>query len=186
MSVALTIMVALALWASPTPADLLPSSDTDEPNAQAREPKRKVQELIDDYLRRDPEMAEFFDNSAGYAVLPHVGKGGFIIGAAHGEGELIERGRGATGEANLTQVTYGLQFGGQDYSQIVFLETPVDVERFKSGDVELAANIGIVFVTLGAAATNDYQDGVAVFVHTNAGAMYEATLGGQGFEYNPY
>ena len=145
MSAALTLMVALALWASPTPADLLPSSDTDEPNAQAREPKRKVQELIDDYLRRDPEMAEFFDNSAGYAVLPHVGKGGFIIGAAHGEGELIERGRGATGEAN-----------------------------------------GIVFVTLGAAATNDYQDGVAVFVHANAGAMYEATLGGQGFDYNPY
>jgi hypothetical protein len=31
------------------------------------------------------ESAAFFDHSYGYAVFPTVGKGGFVVGGAHGE-----------------------------------------------------------------------------------------------------
>jgi len=183
MSAALTIIVALALWTGPADP---PAPDPEEPRQEALEPKEDVQETIDAYLRGDPGISKFFDNAAGYAVFPHVGKGAFIIGGAHGEGELIVKGRGAIGEASLTQVTYGLQVGGQDYNEIIFFESPVDVERFKDGGLELSAQVSVVVVTLGAADGADYKDGVAVFTHTKAGLMYEASVGGQGFDFDPY
>ena len=187
MSATLTIIGALALWTGPI-ADP-PAPDPNEPRQQEspkRQPRGDVQETIDAYLKADPEMSKFFDNAAGYAVFPAIGKGGFIVGGAHGEGELIAKGRGAIGKASMTQVTYGLQFGGQDYNEIIFFETPVDVERFKTGGLELAAQVSIVVVTLGAADGADYKDGVAVFTRTKAGAMYEASVGGQGFDFDPY
>ena len=39
------------------------------------------------------ESGEFFDKSYAYAVFPTVGKGGLVIGGAHGTGRVYERGR---------------------------------------------------------------------------------------------
>ena len=35
----------------------------------------------------------YFSRSHGYAVFPTVGKGGVVVGAAHGNGQVYERGR---------------------------------------------------------------------------------------------
>jgi hypothetical protein len=35
----------------------------------------------------------FFKNSYGYAVFPTVGKGGLVVGAAHGTGRVYQQGR---------------------------------------------------------------------------------------------
>lgn len=63
------------------------------------------------------ETAGFFHASYGYAVFPTIGKGGFIVGAAHGSGRVYERGK-YVGDAQVTQLTVGLQAGGQAFSQI--------------------------------------------------------------------
>ncbi len=59
------------------------------PAAQAR---------ADDYadtinvFRKAGESGQFFGKSYGYAVLPTVGKGGFVVGGAHGKGRVYVRG----------------------------------------------------------------------------------------------
>jgi len=166
-----------------------PSTDESTADQEAppvRQPRRDVQGTIDAYLAADPGLSKFFDNAAGYVVFPGIGKAGLGIGGAHGNGEVIARGRGAIGKASMTQVTVGVQIGGQEYSEIIFLAEPVDLERFTSGGLELAAQVSAVAITAGAADGADYKDGVAVFTRTKSGMMAEASVGGQDFKYEAY
>ncbi len=166
-----------------------PSADESMAEQEAppvRQPRGDVQATIDAYLAADPGLSKFFDNAAGYVVFPGIGKAGLGIGGAHGNGELIAKGRGAIGKASMTQVTVGVQIGGQEYSEIIFLAEPVDLERFTSGGLELAAQVSAVAITAGAADGADYKDGVAVFTRTKSGMMAEASVGGQDFKYEAY
>ena len=43
--------------------------------------------------KTDPTIEKFFKDNYAYAVLPSVGKGGFIIGGAGGDGEEVRRDR---------------------------------------------------------------------------------------------
>jgi len=45
-----------------------------------------VAAAIADFKNADPGMQRFFDNARGFAVFPKVGKGGLIVGGAHGNG----------------------------------------------------------------------------------------------------
>jgi lipid-binding SYLF domain-containing protein len=151
-----------------------------------RQPRADVLQTIANYKQADPGISKFFENSAGYVVFPGIGKGGAGIGGAHGNGEVIARGVGAIGRASMTQITVGLQIGGQEYSEIIFFEDPVDLERFTKGGLELAAQVSAVAITAGAADGANYKDGVAVFTRTKSGMMGEASVGGQKFNYEPY
>ncbi len=166
------------------------AADQEEPQEQEappiRPPRRDVQATIDAYLAADPGLSKFFDNAAGFVVFPGIGKAGLGIGGAHGNGEVIAKGKGAIGKASMTQVTVGVQIGGQEYSEIIFLAEPVDLERFTSGGLELAAQVSAVAITAGAADGADYKDGVAVFTRTKSGMMAEASVGGQDFKYEAY
>ena len=163
-----------------------PEQEKPQEEPQIRQPRRDVQATIDAYLKADPGMAKFFDNAAGYVVFPGIGKAGLGIGGAHGNGEVIAKGKGAIGKASMTQVTVGVQIGGQEYSEIIFFEEPVDLERFTSGGLELAAQVSAVAITAGAADGANYKDGVVVFTRTKSGMMAEASVGGQDFSYEPY
>ena len=63
----------------------------------------------------------FFDNSYGYAVFPGIGKGGFIVGGAHGNGRVYRKGV-YVGDSSVTQVSVGFQAGGQAYRMIIFFQ----------------------------------------------------------------
>jgi lipid-binding SYLF domain-containing protein len=52
--------------------------------------------------------------------LPNVGKGGFIIGGAAGNGAVYERSE-LVGFAKLSQLSIGFQAGAQAYREVVFL-----------------------------------------------------------------
>src|SRR5579872_5901833 len=67
----------------------------------------------------------FFKSSYGYAVFPTIGKGGFVVGGAHGKGRVYKHGR-YLGDTTMTQVSVGFQAGGQAYSEIIFFQTPLD------------------------------------------------------------
>jgi hypothetical protein len=65
------------------------------------------------------ESGQFFKKSDGYAMFPGIGKGGIGIGRAHGKGRVYDGGK-QVGTASMTQVTYGLQLGGQKYKYTPF------------------------------------------------------------------
>lgn len=150
---------------------------------------KKDQEIISeseaakaDFLKDDPGMAKLFNDSYGYIILPNVGKGGLGVGAASGNGVAFEQGK-MIGFAKMTQVTVGLQAGGQAFSEVVFFEEKESFERFKANKVEMAAQVSAVAAASGASADAKYVDGVAVFTRTKGGLMYEASVGGQQFKF---
>lgn len=130
----------------------------------------------------DPGMLKWFEQAAGYAVFPRVGKGGIGIGGARGKGLLIQGDR-TLGRVTLTQVTVGFQLGGQVYAEYIFFRDQTALEDFQRGNFELGAQVSAVAVTAGASADADYSKGVAVFTIAEGGLMYEASVGGQKFNY---
>ncbi|MFN5937678.1 MAG: hypothetical protein ACK43L_06485, partial [Sphingobacteriales bacterium] len=56
-------------------------------------------------------------------------------------------------------------------------------ERFKNDKIQLAAQASAVVATEGAAAAAKYTNGVMIFTQVNGGLMYEASVGGQKFNY---
>jgi lipid-binding SYLF domain-containing protein len=144
-----------------------------------------AQETIALFKRTDPGLSRFFERSVGWAVFPTVGKGAIGIGGAHGSGVLFEKGK-AVGSCTLTQVTVGFQLGGQAYSEVIFFETAGTLADFKNGALALAAQVSAVAAVEGASANAKYQLGVAVFTIAKGGLMYEASVGGQKFTFEPF
>ena len=166
--------------------------------------------LADDYadtikvFRGAGESGQFFNKSYGYAVFPTIGKGGFVVGGAHGNGRVYAKGQ-YVGDSSMTQITVGFQLGGQAYSQIVFFENKRAYDEFTNGNFEFGAQATAVAITAGASAqagttgpsasasgtqhsaktAAKYYKGMAVFTVAKGGLMYEASIGGQKFGYSP-
>jgi len=144
----------------------------------------KSENAIQMARKADPGLQKFFDTAAGYAVFPSVGKGAVGVGGAYGRGELYEGGKLA-GYCTLTQASIGLALGGQAYTELIFFENQTALVRFKSGNYAFAAQASAVALKSGVSANAKYTDGVAVFTMGEAGLMYEASVGGQKFNYQP-
>lgn len=154
------------------------------PSARADDVK-DAQDTVALFRKTDPSLSRFFERSVGWAVFPTVGKGAIGIGGAHGSGVLFQGGK-AVGTCTLTQVTIGFQLGGQAYSEIIFFETDKTLADFKEGTLALAAQVSAVAAVEGASANAKYQAGVAVFTMAKGGLMYEASVGGQKFTFEPF
>ncbi|MBT8047344.1 MAG: lipid-binding SYLF domain-containing protein [Xanthomonadales bacterium] len=141
-----------------------------------------VQKAIIAIKKADPGIETFFDNAAGFAVFPSVGKGGIVIGGAYGKG-LVIAGKKAVGYTTMTQGTIGLQLGGQNYSQFIFFRDNTAIDHFKRGNFEFGAQASAVAVTAGASADAAYDSGVAIFTLARGGLMIEGSVGGQRFTY---
>ena len=144
----------------------------------------KVVSVIERAKKEDPGLKKFFDEAAGYAVFPTVGKGAIGIGGAYGKGELYEGGQ-MVGYCDLTQASIGLALGGQAYTELIFFETSDAVDIFKAGNFAFAAQASAVALKSGVSANAKYSNGVAVFTMGETGLMYEASIGGQKFSYIP-
>ena len=134
--------------------------------------------------RENPEVEAFASKGTGYAVFPEVTKGGLVFGGAYGRGVVYERGQ-HIGYADMRQGSFGLQVGGQTYSELIVFENKAALERFQQGRLDFAADASAVIVKTGAVATARFVDGVAVIVRPIADAMAEASVGGQQFTYVP-
>jgi len=150
------------------------------------------------------ESKSFFGNAYGYAVFPTIGKGGIGIGGAHGKGRVYVKGA-YVGDTSMTQVTVGAQLGGEAFRQIIFFEDERAFKEFTTGQFEFGAQAQAVAITAGATAQattggtgagknvggdkaqvkGGYQKGMAVFTLAKGGLMYEASIGGQKFNYTP-
>ncbi|HET8723888.1 MAG TPA: YSC84-related protein [Anaeromyxobacteraceae bacterium] len=152
--------------------------------ARAEATLKETEQAIAALKKADPGLSGFFEKAAGYAVFPDVGKGGFIVGGAGGSGFLFEGGK-AIGKTTMAQATVGAQIGGQTYVEVVFFETREALAAFKKGEWTMAAQVSAVVVKSGASADAKYKDGIAVFTLPKAGAMAEASIGGQKFTFTP-
>ncbi len=148
------------------------------------------------------DVVKKFHNSAyGYAVFPTIGKGGFGIGGAHGSGGVYRGGK-KTGDVKMTQISFGLQVGGQAYRQVVYLQDKRAFDDFTSGEFEFSAQAEAIAITssAGASAGSEgssasanstqaeaaaYHKGMVVFTMGKGGLMYQAALGGQKYSYTP-
>ncbi len=178
------LVIAVLLGASPALADKY--SDTIE------------------LFKNAGQSASFFNKSYGYAVFPTIGKAGFVVGGAYGEGRVYAHGA-PVGDTSMTQLSVGFQLGGEGYSQIVFFEDKRSFDDFTSGNFEFGANVGAIVITAAAsgsagttgatgsasggmkdaATAGEYHRGMAVFIIAKGGLMYEASVSGQKFSYKP-
>jgi lipid-binding SYLF domain-containing protein len=145
----------------------------------------EAQRTVTKFRRVDAGLDEFFHRSAAYVVFPGIGKGGYIVGGAHGTGVLFENGV-PTGKVTMNQVTVGAQVGGEEFSEVIFLQTPSNVAAFKQGKANLSAQASAVALNQGAAAVARYKNGVAIFTQMKGGLMAEASVGGQKFNFEPF
>lgn len=156
-------------------------------NAQSNKDQKIIKDANkakDKLMKMEVGLDQFFTNSAGYVVFPNVGKGGFIIGGASGNGVVYENGI-IIGMADLKKLSVGLQAGGQAITEIIFFETEADLAEFKKGDFEFSAEASAVALKSGISVNAKYRDGVAVFALPKAGLMADASVGGQKFAYKP-
>jgi lipid-binding SYLF domain-containing protein len=145
----------------------------------------KAEKTKKDFLEKDPSMKAFFGEAYGFVIFPSIGKGAIGVGGAHGKGVMFKNDV-PHGEAKMTQVTIGFQWGGQAYSEVIFFENKESFDRFTGSKFEFAAQVSAVAATVGASADVAYEDGVAVFTMVKGGLMYEASVGGQKFKYKAF
>jgi len=153
-------------------------------NTQIIKPDLKTNEALDKF-KKISALKPYFKKANGYAVFPNIGKAGIGIGGARGKGEVFEKDE-VIGSTTVTQLSIGLQLGGQAFSQIIFFKDKKDLERFTQGNFEFGASASAALITEGANASADYSDGVAVLTFSKGGLMYEASIGGQKFSFQRY
>jgi lipid-binding SYLF domain-containing protein len=160
---------------------------------------------INDF-KESSDVAPFFNTAYGYAVFPSIAKGGLGIGAAHGNGQVYAGGE-VTGFTSVTNISWGLQAGGQAYSMVIFFQDERAFKEFTSGNFEFGADAAAIAVNASAGASADttgggqagassggsggsmaktnYHKGMLIFTIGKGGLMYEATISGQKYKYNP-
>ena len=132
------------------------------------------------FKRTDPSLKDLLARSAGYAVFPSITKGAAGIGAARGEGEVFAKGN-LIGTTTMTQITIGMQLGGQEYAEIILFEDKLSLDQFAENQFALSAQATAVAAAEGASADANYQKGVVVFTIAKGGLMYQAAISGQKF-----
>lgn len=147
--------------------------------------------------------SNMFNSAYGYAIFPTIGKAGFIVGGAYGEGRVYQQGT-YIGDTTMAQATVGFQLGGSGFSQVIFFRNEYALHQFTKGNFEFGAEAQAVVLTAAAGATaktvgssatasggknnaatagNGYYKGMATFTITKGGLMYEASIGGQKFTF---
>jgi lipid-binding SYLF domain-containing protein len=81
-------------------------------------------------------------------------------------------------------LSIGFQAGGQAYREVIFFESKNAMDNFKASKYEFSAQVSAVAVTAGASGNAKYANGVMVFTMQKGGLMYEASIGGQKFNFN--
>ncbi len=151
----------------------------------------------------DAGISEMFKTAYGYALFPTIGKAGFVIGGAYGEGRVYEQGV-YIGDTSMAQATLGFQLGAAGYSQVVFFQDKRALDNFTDGSFEFGAEAQATVLTAAAGASantsgssatasggmnnaaigsSGYYKGMATFAVTKGGLMYEASIGGQKFDF---
>ncbi len=105
-SITFTLVLMLSIAAAQTvSAGWNPQDDKEETRSNTG--NRDVDTAIRQLKSKDPGLKLFFNKAYGYAIFPTIGKAGFGLGGAYGEGEVYRQGK-FIGTSSLSQLTMTL------------------------------------------------------------------------------
>jgi lipid-binding SYLF domain-containing protein len=135
-------------------------------------------------IETSPTLQSYYNQSYGYPVFPTVTKVVVSIGGSVGKG-IVFQNHLALSMSKLKQLTVGLQFGAQKYSEVIFFQNEIDFDQFMNKKLKFDGQTSAVAIKKGASADLSYSYGVAVFTQAKGGLMFEASIGGQHFSNQP-
>lgn len=177
MSLTRTIALLAALFAGCATA---PATRAEKESLQT-----SARATLDEMIARNPAIQDTIRNAPGYAVFPSIGKGGVLVGGAHGQGILYEHGV-PTGYVSVEQASIGAQLGGQTFSQLLVLRTPQQVVDVKAGRFTAGADLGVVVLSQSAGAQTNFNPNASVFVLPRGGLMVDVSINGQRIKYQSF
>jgi lipid-binding SYLF domain-containing protein len=172
----LILMVPLWLLAAACSTQTSPSSGDPELDAKAR---TALQQLFD----TEPKAKELQYHAKAVLVFPDVVKAGFIVGAQGGKGVMLSPDGKVVGYYTIRAVSYGLQAGGQTFSQAMFLMTDSAISYLDSSDGwSIGMGPSVVVLDAGKAkemTTTTLKSDVYAFIYGQQGLMAGMGLQGQ-------
>ena len=171
LSLHTALLVAVSVVALlPTRAN---AASAAEINASARAALRRL--FAQNRVAREVEK-----HSSAVLVFPKITKGGFMIGAQHGEGALLLR-NGHVVYFNTVAASYGLQAGVQQFGYALFFINGRAMEHlYSQGGWELGSAPSLVVVDKGTASslsTTSLRKDIYAFFFDQKGLM-----GGMGLQ----
>ena len=142
----------------------------------------QADDVVAEMIQRDETFETLLDDAYAYVVFPYIGQGGMIVSAGSGSGVVYRYGL-PIAFAEMRQASIGATVGGQTYSEVIVFENEHAFNRFKNGDLGFTANAGATIIGSGVADQATFADGTATFIYDERGAMVEASVGGQSFNY---
>lgn len=130
-----------------------------------------------------PDLKKELEKAYGYAVFPLVGRASAVLGVTFGRGVVYEQGQ-AIGTATITELTIGVQVGGQMFSELLIFPNKEAVKRLRGGELAFAANASAAIVKAAASGTSDFH-GVVARAYSQGGMLLELSIGGQKISFHP-
>lgn len=163
---------------------LLPSSGRAE---SAAELDQSAKAALRSLYASNPAAQAVGKKANAILVFPSIVKGGFLVGAQHGDGALLVNGK-TVGYYNTVAASYGFQAGVQKFSYAMFFMNDASLNYLrKSGGWEVGSAPSLVVVDTGMArslSTTTLQKGIYVFFFSQKGLM--GGLGLQGTKITKY
>jgi lipid-binding SYLF domain-containing protein len=161
------------------------SSSGGDPELEAKA-RTALQQLFD----TEPKAKELQYRAKTVLVFPDVLKAGFIVGAQGGKGVMFSPDGQVVGYYTIRAVSYGLQAGGQTFSQAMFLMTDSAISYLDSSDGwSVGVGPSVVVMDAGKAremTTTTLQSDVYAFIYGQRGLMAGFGLQGQRIrKFNP-
>jgi len=149
---------------------------------QEQAKNRVYNKTIRSFMQNNKKITTLVNKSYAYAVFPSVGKGGVVFGGAHGEGRVFRRGMWVA-NTTMTQYTFGLQVGGQVYSEMIFFMSRDAFKAFQKGGYTSSTQSSFVPFYSGLSGDVNFAKDVYVVTSSGGGFMVEASTGTQEFTY---
>jgi lipid-binding SYLF domain-containing protein len=163
---------------------LLPSSGR---AASAAELDQSAKAALRSLYASNPAAQAVGKKAKAILVFPSIVKGGFLVGAQHGDGALLVNGK-TVGYYNTVAASYGFQAGVQKFSYAMFFMNDASLNYLrKSGGWEVGSAPSLVVVDTGMArslSTTTLKKGIYVFFFDQKGLM--GGLGLQGTKITQY
>ncbi len=155
--------------------------DRESQRAERRQLDQDVSNTLDRLYRVAPQSRSLVQEAKGVLVFPGVLGASFIVGASHGEGELLIDGAKA-GYYTTTSGSIGFQAGAQSQAVVYLLMTDKALNRVRSDNGwSVGASAGVAVADIGAngqITNNTANQEVIAFVMNNQGLQGGVSLEG--------
>jgi SH3 domain-containing YSC84-like protein 1 len=142
----------VALSVEAQPADTGTASARHE-DRYARDAQDRVNDAVNvvGRMKEDSNLASLLDEARGVFIIPHFGKGGFIIGGQGGTGVVLAHRNDHWSDPAFFDVggaSIGAQAGGEKGAVVMLLMSDRALDRFENahGKWRLGANAGLTVV----------------------------------------